>query len=268
MPDLTWHRDPNAPLAPPDLAVKKIEDGYNGASLESAMSSLNIGGHYPARPGFGTLGRQIVVYANYLKLLPTVKTLSIVRYSVAIVPEAKGRKLKRVFQLLLEDPVLAGVATDFSSMIISPGALNIPATYEKEVIYIAEGQTEPKDPPVKYTVRIITPTTLPVSQLLSYLTNTSTPLFNERDPILQGLNVVLGFIPQSNGNVISIGQNRHYPLGRAPGQYRQLGGGLEAFRGYFQSVRPATGGLLLNINVTHGVFLEPIGLHLLYPKLG
>lgn len=51
-------------------------------------------------------------------------------------------------------------------------------------------------------------------------------------------------------------------------EIQTLGGGSESLRGYFQSVRPATGGLLLNVNVTHNVFLEPESLERLYPKLG
>jgi eukaryotic translation initiation factor 2C len=70
--------------------------------------------------------------------------------------------------------------------------------------------------------------------------------------------------------VVSIGQNRHFSTDRSQQNahnIRSLSGGLEALRGYFQSVRPATGGLLLNVNVTHGVFFEPISLALLFPKL-
>lgn len=44
--------------------------------------------------------------------------------------------------------------------------------------------------------------------------------------------------------------------------------GLEAIRGFYQSVRPATGRLLLNVNVTYSVFFEPGLLADLFSRFG
>ena len=43
-------------------------------------------------------------------------------------------------------------------------------------------------------------------------------------------------------------------------ELQHLGGALEALRGYFASVRPTIGRLLVNINVTSGAFYRPIPL--------
>jgi eukaryotic translation initiation factor 2C len=137
---------------------------------------------------------------------------------------------------------------------------------------MAEGQDEPLDRAPTYTVRVITPLSFSVSGLVSYLSAVNPEPNNlQKAEIVQVLNAVFGHHPQSKDGVVSIGQNRHFSLDRSQANahnIRELTGGLEALRGYFQSVRPATGGLLLNVNVTHGVFLEPIRLDLIFPKLG
>lgn len=107
-----------------------------------------------------------------------------------------------------------------------------------------------------------------MGDLINYLSDNSSPIFNDREPILQALNVVFGSMPSTIGQAFSPGGGRHYPLGRDGAHFGPLGGGLEAFRGYFQSARPATGGLLLNVNITHGVFLEPILVSQILGRLG
>lgn len=76
----------------------------------TALAKLSLTEHMPARPGYGTQGKKIMVYANYFKL-NVPKELSLTRYNVEFLPEVKGKKLGRMFQLLLGKPEFAGVAT-------------------------------------------------------------------------------------------------------------------------------------------------------------
>ena len=90
------------------------------ASGIGAVGALKVGDtvQFPPRPGHGTagklsklqikhhhtdflVGRKIAVYANYLKVTAQAQ-LQLTRYNVEISPEAKGKKLARVFQLLRE----------------------------------------------------------------------------------------------------------------------------------------------------------------------
>ena len=235
------------------------------------MANLSVSAQMPPRPGHGTLGKKILVYANYFEL-NVPKDLSLTRYSVEIMPEVKGKKLGRVFQLLLELPAFNGVASDLRSMIVSLGPLSIPNDFSVQIPYLAEGQDEPLARAVTYSVRVVTPLTFSVSNLVNHLSSVAPgPQFDQKVEIIQVLNVLLGHYPQAHTGVVSIGQNRHFSVDRGQANahnIRNLSGGLEALRGYFQSVRPATSGLLLNVNVTHGVFFEPISLALLFPKLG
>jgi len=213
-----------------------------------------------------------LVYANYFKVI-VPKDLTLTRYNVEVSPEATGKKLARVFQLLIALPEFAGVATEWKSMIISQRPLNIQDGHTVEIPYLAEGADEPLPKATVYKVRIVTPLSFSISDFVNFLANPSAiAKFAHKVEAIQVMNAVFGHHPQSQNGIVSIAQNRHYDISRSPRnlQYnvQQLGGGLEALRGYFLSIRAATGGLLLNVNVTHGVFLEPETLDRLYPKLG
>lgn len=222
-------------------------------------------------PGFGTQGKRIAVYSNYFRV-DVPNNFTIHRYNVECSPEAKGKKLARIFELLLEKPSFSGSVTDGKSIIISLNPLNIQDGYTESIVYLADGQDEPLANAVTYTIRIVSPTSLDVAALVNHLRATGpTPGYTQQLETVQALNILLGHTPQANEGVVSIGQNRHFSVDRSQGNLpniKILGGGLESLRGYFQSLRTATGGLLLNVNVTHGVFLEPIQLNLLIPKMG
>ncbi|TVY78441.1 Protein argonaute 1B [Lachnellula suecica] len=272
-------RDPSTPLANPDTQVMNIENAYmknaSAGGLQQAMANMSLTSEFfPPRPGHGTQGKKIVVYANYFKVM-VPPALSLTRYSVEVQPEVTGKKLGRVFQLLLGLPEFAGsgLASDMRSMIVAKTLLPIPNDYSVQIPYLAEGQDEPLARAVTYTVRIITPLTFSISDLAGFLSsvNPNAPPFTQKAEAIQVLNVLFGHYPQAHNGTVSIGQNRHFSIDRSQSNAQNitiLGGGLESLRGYFQSVRPATGGLLLNVNVTHGVFLEPIKLDQLLPKLG
>lgn len=241
--------------------------GINAIGLLSTTTKM------PPRPGHGTIGKKVLLYANYFKIVCPPE-LTLTRYNVEVSPEAKGKKLVRIFALLLGLPEFAGekIATEWKSFVVSPRPLNIPDGFTAQIPYIADGEDEALDRAVVYTVRVVTPLSFSVSAMVTYLASVDTsPNYAQKAETVQVLNAVFGHHPQSHGGVVSIGQNRHYSLDRSQANQHNiklLGGGLEALRGFFQSVRPATGGLLLNVNVTHGVFLEPGPLSNLFPKLG
>jgi len=266
------YRNPgNAPVTP-DTQVIAIEDAYmkNSKGI-NALANLSTTTRFPPRPGHGTLGKKIVVYANYFKVIAP-PNLSLTRYNVEVSPPATGKKLGRIFQLLLELPAFSGVATEWKSMIISTKNLNLPPGYTVQIPYRKEGEDEPPARAVTYNVRVITPLTYLVSDLIKFLASQNPqPPYTQKAEVIQMMNAVFGCYPQAHPGVTSIGQNRHFALDRSQQNAHNihvLGGGLESLRGYFLSARPATGGLLLNVNVTHGVFFEPDRLDTLYPKLG
>lgn len=264
---------------PVDATVTSIEDKFI-ATISSNLSSQTV---MPMRPGYGSQGRKTEVFANYLTIQPP-SDLTLTRYNVEVIskpsddPDAKtdtkppsGKKLKRIFQLLLMMPEFAGVASEWKSMIISKRPLNIPDGHEVEIKYVEDGHDEPLERAKTYLLRIVTPLSFSISDYVNYLSSTSaSSQFPHGLEIIQVLNAVFGHYPQSHDGVVSVGQNRHFAIQPNTTGFHSwdLDGGLVSLRGYFQSVRPATGGLLLNVNTVHGVFYEPVRLDQLYAKLG
>lgn len=258
----------------PNRDVAKIEDDFikNSGGI-GAISNLQLTAAMPRRPGFGTQGTPIVVYANYFQLTPT-KGLSLYRYNVQVTevnraPKLSKLKLKRLIQLLLEQPPFSGSMSDFKSMLVTRN--RIPDTPLDVVIpFRAEGEDELREDPFNYRITVDDTGIIQVDELLNYLktSDPATPQFGQPAEILQALNNVVGHFAQSRSDVSTIAQNKHYLLDRDPANLRILGGGMEALRGYFKSVRLGTGRLLLNVNVCHGVFYEPLRLDEIMKKLG
>ncbi|KAF4626624.1 hypothetical protein G7Y89_g11532 [Cudoniella acicularis] len=235
------------------------------------LANISMNQQFPARPGYGTQGKKIVVYANYFKInVPA--NLAVTRYNVEVSPEVRGRKLYRIFQLLIELPEFAHVISDMKSMIISRDPLNITDGQTFQIRYRGDGQDEPLENAPTYTVRVVTPLSVTVSDFQNWLSAVQPgPAFIQKAEFLQILNVIFGHHPQADENTVSTGQNRHFSISRAQTNTRNihiLGGGLEALRGFYQSVRAATGGLLLNVNVSHNVFIQPERLDSIFGKLG
>lgn len=268
----TCYRDPNVPFAAPEKSLMDTEDAYiKSATGVGALGNLSLTTSFPNRPGHGTVGKKIAVYANYFKLAVPAE-LNLTRYNVEVSPEATGRKLRRILQLLFEQPEFVGVSTDFKTLIMSLKPLNIPAGYQIEIPYRGDGEDEPLPKAITYTVRVLGPTPLDVSGLVRWLSaRNASAAFPSKEEIITAMNAVLAYHPQLNDGIASVGANRHFSTNRSQQNARNIfpiGGGLESLRGFYQSVRAATGGLLLNVNVTHGIFLQPERLDQLFPKLG
>ena len=245
---------------PVDASVDRLEDEYvaRRSTLGTGMSSLALKENFPSRPAYGTKGRRVVLWANYFNLTPA-KDLYLHRYHVSVTPQAKGRKLRRVFQILLENPLLANKsATDFKSLLVSRVKLD---NLNLDLKYRAELEDEPLTDSSTYNVVVSHTGALNIGELfgkLGSLDAAGLDLGSEQtQEILQVLNILLGHSPQSTPDKITtIAGNRHYPFG--PGGVESgLGGGLCALRGFFRSVRIGTARLLVNINVSHGAFFKP-----------
>ncbi|RKF71355.1 Protein argonaute 5 [Golovinomyces cichoracearum] len=277
-------QDTNA--EPIDTNVTAIEDKIV-ANFSSGQPITNLSSSalstMPVRPGYGTMGKKLEVFANYFKIL-TPNDLTLTRYNVEVVPkpdqnaEGKfdtkvptGKKLKRIFQLLLALPEFSGAASEWKSMIVTKKPLNIREGHQVEIKYVEDGHEEPLERAKTYLVRLVAPLSFSVSDFVNYLSATSeNAQFPHGLETIQVLNAVFGHHPQSHDGNVSVGQNRHFAIKPNSTGFHSwdLDGGLVSLRGYFQSVRPATGGVLLNVNAIHGVFYESLRLDYLYAKLG
>ncbi|KAB8223806.1 ribonuclease H-like domain-containing protein [Aspergillus novoparasiticus] len=260
----TIYLPPDGKIPPPNPTVRQTEDGIQKAIADPlTLGKLQLNSEYPPRPGYGTKGQPVVLWANYLNIIPD-SNLILYRYAVDVRPSASGRKLAQIVRLVLEAPELSSVAanlvTDFKSTIISREKL--PLTNNAiiaPVLYRSELEDEPAEDATQYKARILYANTLRVSQLIEYLTSTDFNQYNEKLPMIQALNILLNHYPMTSSDLVSRGgtrANRTFPLSnKAPlSDKAHLVGGLTAIRGFFSSVRLAAGRVLVNVNVSHGAF--------------
>ncbi|THC87140.1 hypothetical protein EYZ11_013414 [Aspergillus tanneri] len=195
----------------------------------------------PQRPGFGTQGRKVMLWANSFPLA-FKDDVQLHRYSVNILPGDErskvptGKKMKRVVQLLLDDHFPGKkleIASDFKSNLISATKLELNDAG-----------------------------TLRASELVNYLTSTGAgALLSSKDETIQGLNIVIGHTPEAAIGILSVGSSKHFRLATA--EKMDLGGGLTALQGFFFSVRAATARVIVNVQVKNAAFYKEGPLELL-----
>ncbi|KAH0536301.1 hypothetical protein FGG08_006816 [Glutinoglossum americanum] len=253
---------PGEPNPTPDPQVTKLEDdNFKDKPVPAPdISSLDISNaRFPRRPGYGTQGAKIVLRTNYFELLPTANAV-LYRYHVEIEPAAAGKKLKRILALLLEDEIFAEaqdrIATDHAATIICRLKLEEART-RVSVPYRLESEEEPRENATTYTALIQETGTIALSELVDFVRSTNAnATYNGREQAIQALNIILGRSPSTSPNVVPVGRSKFYPIGVSSTR-GALSATLEVIRGYYSSVRAATGRILLNVNVSHAVFYKP-----------
>lgn len=226
------------------------------------MQGLQIGANFPSRPGYGTRGPKITLWTNYFEITPSQK-LVLYRYNVAVQPAATGKKLSQIIRLLLSLPEYGNfrddIVTDFRSTLISRRDLSNISS-DVAIRYQAEGEDQPRAYAPSYQLRIQQTGTFTVSELTKYLNSANlNTTYADKLPVLQALNIVLGHYAKSSPTVATIGSSKSFSITQAT-PCQDLGGGLSAIRGFFSSIRVATCRILVNVNVSHGIFYDAIPL--------
>jgi eukaryotic translation initiation factor 2C len=253
----------------PDANVTQQENKLlQDLKLASSMSQLQVSKatetteSMPLRPAFGDKGRQVVLWANYFVLQAQSKPWYKYNLEVNVVadagprpsraPEPKGVKLKNIVRLALTElGDSVPFASEYKSQVVSLLPLNnLPEDNVIRVSYPpqAHGSRE-------YAVTFHGPTQPNLDDLLAYVNtmNSASDSFPVHEDIIDTLGVILGHTARTNNPTASVGTNKHFPLNAESSDLGSPDFNTIA-RGFFQSVRPATGRLLLNVNVAHGVF--------------
>ncbi|KAI9374393.1 ribonuclease H-like domain-containing protein [Aspergillus egyptiacus] len=237
----------------PDPKVTQKENDFATALVKKAKFP-----GIPERPGYGTRGKEVTLFANYFELKSVGKALN--RYDIRIegghrAPGAK--KARQIVRLLLEEhfPNLRhSIVTDYRSNMISHQMIlsqhDVPVTFN--VRYRGEYDDEYPEAPEVYQVICDFTGHLEPGDLLNFLTSSNaSAMFESKASMLQALNIALGHHAKSATDIASVGANRHYGINNPLAEKFNLGSGLEALRGYFVSVRAATARLLVNVQVKY-----------------
>jgi hypothetical protein len=257
----------------------------------------------PVRPRFGQGGTPVTLWANYFRMRPTVKSLY--KYDLHIAtkrvtkkqaeaakreasasgkanqPQSgggqagdnkgpRGKKLEKIIQRALAQLGNAVVATEYKQQLISLEKLRLP---EDNIMQI--DLVEPPRRPETWFVRFDGPVSLDIDGLMTYLRTLEDPgkeaVFPKFPDEIDALGIVLGHTARASRDTAAVGRSRFFAVDNARKEaapQMSRGSLLEILRGYVQSVRPATGRLLLNTNVTHGVFRTEGLLSKLFEDLG
>jgi len=267
------------------------------------MAALSVkDAFFPFRPEHGSKGTPIVLWANYFKMNPVAK--SMYKYDLRVTAkrltkeqdeaakektkgkgperqpqtgdeqqgpkEAKGKKLAKIIEAALVNLKKAVVATEYKQQLVALEKLQLPADAIMQVDLAEPGRNTET-----WFVRFDGPTSIDLGGLMNYLQTLEDPandsVFPKYPSEIDALGVVLGHTPRSNPNTAAVGRNRFFAVDktRKDAATRLPDGNLlDILRGYVQSVRPATGRLLLNTNVTHGVFRKEFSLAALFEFQG
>ncbi|RDB23947.1 Protein argonaute-3 [Hypsizygus marmoreus] len=248
---------PNSPA----IVDARLTDNSEQALVQSFRSIKLDRDDLPLRPDFGTRGKPIKLRANFFPV--KVPKGPLFEYDVSIAPSmntAMRRVKRRIFQLaeLTSDWARKGlqgnVAHDHASKLIS--AKKLPQPLVIKVPYYDDDEDGPKAGGKEYTLTIEFTRNIDTQGLLSYLAGQAQYRGYDILPIISALNVILAAHPnRSGGSGVMVGRNRYFfPSQSAPAS---LGGGLEAWKGFYSSVRPAHNQLMVNVNVCTTAFYIP-----------
>lgn len=259
----------------------KLNVKGKGGKGGNAAPPSDILAQFPPRPAYGSNGRPVTLWTNYFKV--NLKLDTFYKYTMNTKKvgtsksestkdaksgtgekEVKGRELSSVIKavlakLLEEDKTFVG-ATEFKDALVTLKHINLAAN----PMTVQAPRSEGSDEMVSYTVEFHGPTEIRVDDMTKYLTSMadgpagadaiSFPRFPE---VVDAINIILGHKPRSDHiKTAAIGSSRFFPFGddKVIRELNQNWRALAAARGYFQSTRLATGRVLLNANITHGVF--------------
>lgn len=267
----TCSRDGKAP--PPNAEITKAENA-TVKDLSTAMGHSSLDFQLPRRPGYGSSGRNIVLWTNYFELRGIKSDTDIHRYSVTFQgnSELPKPKKKRLIQILLKQEPFSQVAcaSDWAQVLVSTQKVNLGDKRQKYQIewFPEDGDTLPAktaDEPAQrsdarkrntFLLLVEQLGTVSLDELVKDL-STSAITYPLKLETIQALNIMMAYGPSTDSRIAVAPQNRFYPFqGHSQFQSVDLGGGLQALRGYFSSVRTSVSRILVNVNVATGAFYK------------
>ncbi|KAM0874642.1 hypothetical protein ACQ4PT_037326 [Festuca glaucescens] len=244
--------DQRPPSSSATAAVDEPMKGKESQAVVAAPGSLpplsSKAEKFPARPGFGTVGKRCRVRANHF--LVQVADQDIHHYDVAIFPETRSRDRNRsiVNELVrLHRQYLDGrlPVYDGRKNIYTAGAL--PFKNKEFVVKLANaarGQQREEE----YKVTIQHASKLDLYNLQQFLAGRHRELPQDT---IQALDIALRESPAAKYLSIS----RSF-FSQSFGHGGPIGNGVECWRGYYQSLRPTQMGLSLNIDISATSFYK------------
>ncbi|KAK3835053.1 MAG: Piwi domain-containing protein [Linnemannia gamsii] len=202
------------------------------------------------RPGLGKAGKAIKVRSNFfeVKALPDI---NIHHYDVTITPDVPPPVNRRIFDQF----VLLNSKSDLAdSMPVFDGRKNLFSAKELpfesrtfEVTLPGE-QAAPGKPVKSFRLKVKKAASINLEELHLFLKGRAA-MSNNCLTAIMALDVLIHHKPAML--YTTIGRSFFTPEGKMP-----LPGGLEVWRGYYQSMRPGVGRMLVNIDISSTAFFQ------------
>ncbi|KAK1599224.1 hypothetical protein QYE76_071928 [Lolium multiflorum] len=245
-------KDERPPSSSATAAVEEQRTAKGSQAVVAAPGSLppvsSKAEKFPARPGFGTVGKRCRVRANHF--LVQVANQDIHHYDVAIFPETRSRERNRsiVNELVrLNRQYLDGRVPvyDGRKNIYTAGALPFK---NKEFVVKLDNAARGHQREEEYKVTIQHASKLDLYNLQQFLAGRHRELPQDT---IQALDIALRESPAAEYLSIS----RSF-FSQSFGHGGPIGNGVECWRGYYQSLRPTQMGLSLNIDISATAFYK------------
>ncbi|KAK9290108.1 hypothetical protein L1049_008272 [Liquidambar formosana] len=211
---------------------------------------------FALRPGYGTVGMKCVIKANHFLVELAEKDLH--HYDVSITPEVVSRGVNRAIMkqlLALHGSTHFGdrrPAYDGRKGVFTAGPL--PFTSKDFVVKLPERESKPSSSSARkqreFKISIKFAAKADLHHLQEFLRGRQRDSPHET---IQVLDVVLRESPSRNCTVVG----RSF-FSSQLGERKEIGNGVECWRGFYQSLRPTQMGMSLNIDVSATAFYEPI----------
>jgi eukaryotic translation initiation factor 2C len=211
----------------------------------------------PTRPDYGRLGHSTWVRANFFPVQLPHSTIFL--YEVSFTPSITINGIKRrVHELLRQHPAIAAFekhsATDGSQYLVSSKQLNPRTSPTKEGRDDDKVSVQIVDDRQKYQVDIERRAKILPSDLIDYL-NGKSPNYDPGQAI-QALNIFLAKFPRDQIRIVPVSGNRFFLVSQRNDLQFELGCGLVARKGFYSSIRPTIGRMLVNFNVCTKAFYK------------
>lgn len=206
------------------------------------------------RPGYGQLGTKCVVKANHF--LAQMSISDLFHYSVQINPEVTSRKLGKAImtqlvkvhrdnELGMRLPVYDGGRNLYTAGFL-------PFTSKEFTVKLVDEDEGTgnitREREFKVTIKFVA-----VASMVKLQELLSGKQVDNPQEAINVIDIVLRELAAQR--YISVGRFLYSPELKKP---QQLGGGLESWRGFYQSIRPTQMGLSLNIDMSTTAFIEPL----------
>ncbi|EUC64487.1 argonaute-like protein [Rhizoctonia solani AG-3 Rhs1AP] len=244
--------------AGPAALDSRLTTNADDALIESFKKLEIEENDLPRRPDFGHAGQDVVLRTNYFPV--EYKKAKIFDYDVSVEPETGIKRImKRLLALMMTSSEFAAYAAfashDNVKRLVS--MKEIPVTgaaqvFSVPITYFEEGEDGPDEKSKTYRISLKPTTVHDTAEMTKYIGGAEGYGSFDPQPMLSAFNIILSKYPSQHG--VMVGRNKwFFP---SLHQAHDLGRGLEAYRGYYSSVRPSFQQLMVNVNVATTAFYK------------